>query len=390
MPDDPPPPRVAFVHDWLLGMRGGERVLEALLGMFPGGEIHTLFHDPSAVSDAINRRVIHPSVLNRLPGSRRYHRALLPLMPSAVARLNVAPGTGLVVSTSHCVAHGVRVPAEAAHLVYCFSPMRYLYDQSEGYAAGGSEMSGRALSAIAGPLRRWDRRAGSRPGVTRIAISEFVARRMRAAWGVTAEVIHPPVRTDFFTPGTAASPGGAEAETGEARDAFLVVSALTAYKRVDAVIDAAARLGRPLVIAGSGPLEGALRRRARAASNIRFLGRVSDQRLLGLYRSCRALIFPGVEDFGIVPLEAMACGRPVLARRAGGLLETHREGVTGAFFDADEPGSPADSLAGSLADAWAEFDPGAYDPAAIRAHAEGFGEARFVAEFGRAAAGITG
>lgn len=374
------PLRVAFVHDWLLGMRGGEKVLEALLELFPRAEIYTLFHDPAGVSDSIGSRPIHPSPLNRLPGVKRYYRNLLPLLPSTIERLELGARHDLVISTSHCVAHGAIPPPGVRHVTYCFSPMRYLYDQAEAYAEGGPSWKVRALGLLADRLRGWDADAARRCGEV-WAISRFVADRLERVWSGCARprVIHPPVDADYFSPGP---PDPALA--GVEGEYDLIVSALAPYKRVDLAIEAARLAGRRLVIAGSGEREAALRELATnggtdasgATSGATLLGWVDAPRLRALYRGCRALIFPGEEDFGIVPLEAMACGKPVLGLRAGGLLETLPEGVAGAFFEGRD--------AASLAEAWSRFDAGAYDPRTIRAHAGRFARGRFLDEFARA------
>lgn len=370
--------RVVIVHDWLLGMRGGERVLESLLRLFPMAEICTLFYNPKGVSSAINSRPIHASGLSSLPAVGSYYRTLLPVMPRVISNLAVPSGADLVISTSHCVAHGVRVPSGVPHLVYCFSPMRYLYDQQGAYSRGGSSLSTRLLRAIAPGLKAWDERAAQR--CTRYwAISKFVADRVSRVYGREARVIHPPVRTDFFTPASARGEGSGQGSSdsgdngshGSADAPWLVVSALTGYKRVDLAVAAANTLGLELIVVGRGPNERELHRLA--GRTVRFVGWVDDARLRELYRGCRGLIFPGEEDFGIVPLEAMACGKPVLALRAGGLRETLLEGTSGEFFEASEEKS--------LAAAWKKFDPEAYDPADIRRHAESFGEERFLDEF---------
>ncbi len=373
--------RVVIVHDWLLGMRGGERVLESLLALFPKAEICTLFYDPKGISSTINSRPIHASGLSSLPAVGFYYRTLLPFMPGIISNLELPAEADLVISTSHCVAHGVRVPPGIPHLVYCFSPMRYLYDQQGAYSRGGSSVSTRLLRAIAARLEAWDARAARR--CTRYwAISDFVADRISRVYGRDARVIHPPVRTDFFTPVRTGGKGSGEGDPGSADNLnrnpaaaldapWLVVSALTGYKRVDLAVAAANTLGLELIVVGRGPNERELHRLA--GRTVRFVGWVDDAKLRELYRSCRGLIFPGEEDFGIVPLEAMACGKPVLALRAGGLCETLSEGICGEFFEA--------SNEKSLVAALKKFDPEAYDPTEIRRHAESFGEDRFLDEF---------
>ena len=198
--------RVALVHDWLVNMRGGEWVLAALLKLFPTPSIHTLFYDPGAIASPINVEAIHPSVLNRLPGVRRYYRWLLPVLPAVIERMKFKSNIDLVLTTSHCVAHGVHAPAGARHVNYYFSPMRYLYDQQTIYRSGGG-LAGRALAWAAPRLTRWDRAAARRADAA-WAISNFVAQRIEEAYGLTARVIYPPVRTDVFLPPSRSSRSG--------------------------------------------------------------------------------------------------------------------------------------------------------------------------------------
>jgi glycosyltransferase involved in cell wall biosynthesis len=350
--------RVDVVHDWLVGMRGGERLLEALLAALPVARVHTLLYRPERISDVINRRSIYPSGLSRLPGVAGYYRWLLPLLPRAVERLRL-DSARVVVTLSHCVAHGVRVPPGALHINYYLSPMRYLYDQMDAYRRSG-RIAGWALALWAPRLRRWDRAAAGRADAV-WAISRFVARRIEQAYGRPARVIYPPIRTDLFVPPPAGS---------ARRDEDLLISAMVPYKNVHIAIEAANRLGRRLRVVGAGPLLGRMRRLA--GPTVKIVGPVREKNLLRLYQTRRALIWPVEEDFGLVPLEAMACGMPVLGLRSGGLLETMQEGQTGAFFD-----QPA---VDSLAEAWAAFDPAAYDPAACRAQAEKFGFEKFESE----------
>jgi glycosyltransferase involved in cell wall biosynthesis len=355
---------VALVHDWLLGMRGGEWVLTSLLKLFPLATVHTLFYHPRGISTFINRHPIRPSPLNALPGARYYYRRLLPFLPHAVEALRLDPRAELVLSTSHCVAHGVRRPRGAVQVNYCLSPMRYLYDQQAQYYRVG-RFSRWGLERIAARLRRWDRAAARRADHL-WAISRFVARRIESAWGLQARVIYPPVRTQVFRPPDEPRRGGE----------YLMVAAMVPYKRVELAIQAARRLSIPLRIVGGGPLLRSMRRLA--GPTVTLEGRVGERRLIQLYQTCRGLLFPGEEDFGIVPLEAMACGLPVLGLAAGGLLETLEPGVCGAFFD--QP------TVDSLAAAWRAFDPESYLPAALRAHAERFSEQRFLNEFALALA----
>ena len=304
--------RVALVHDWLTGMRGGEKVLESLCAIFPAesksADVFTLFYvdDPGRISPAIRAHRITVSSLNRLPGAGRYYRYLLPLMPAAVESFDLR-GYDLVISSSHAVAKGARVPQGVPHICYCHTPMRYLWTASHA-----SPLRHMALSMFERHLRDWDVRSSA--GVTKfIANSENVRCRIQKAYGRDAEVIYPPVDTEFFTPGDAEAGAGAY---------YLVVSALEPYKRVDLAIQAAMRLGRPLVVVGRGTEAKKLRRLAGSQMQVAFTGWVSDERLRELYRGCRALLFPGLEDFGMVPVEAQACGRPVIAFRDGGATET--------------------------------------------------------------------
>lgn len=349
--------RVALVHDWLTGMRGGERVLEALVARYPTATIHTLVHVPGSVSPAIEARPIRTSFIQRLPWAPHRFRQYLPLFPLAAARMDLA-GYHLVVSTSHCVALGVRPPRSACHVTYCFTPMRYAWEFRDEYVRRVPPGARWAARLVLAALRRWDRAAGRRAGHL-ACISEHVAARIRRAYGRDARVIYPPVRTEVFRP------------DGAAGEAFLCVSALAPYKRLDVAVDAFTRLGWPLVVIGTGPEAARLRRRA--GPTVRFLGRQDDEALRAAYARCRAFVFPGEEEFGIAPLEAMAAGRPVIAYARGALTETVVDGVTGLFFQ--------EQTADALIDALRRFEVTGWSPEKIRAHALRFGEARFRAEF---------
>ncbi len=348
--------RVAFVHDWLNGMRGGERVLETLCEEFPDAPIHTLIHERGRVSDTINAHAIHTSWFQRWRLARRRYRWLLPLMPGAAAGLRPRDAD-IVVSLSHCVAKGATIPHGVPHLCYCFSPMRYIWDQFDQYIG---EHTGRRwmrpLVNLWRPrLQRWDVRAAQR--VTRfIAISEHVARKVMLCYKRDASVLYPPVNTDLFTPGDEA-----------VGDHFLVVSAMVPYKRVDLAIRAANQTGLPLRVVGEGPEWENLARLA--GPTVEMVGWLPDDALRHEYRTCRALLFPGEEDFGLVPLEAHACGRPVIALRRGGVCESVIDGETGLFFDEQTPES--------LSEAVRRFDQGAWDSARCRARAEEHSPARF-------------
>jgi glycosyltransferase involved in cell wall biosynthesis len=359
--------RVVLVHDWLTGTRGGEKVLESICRLFPAADLLTLLHDRRSVSSLIESRTIRTSLVQRLPRATRWYRHYLPLFPLAIELFDL-DDVDLVISTSHCAAKAVVPTGRARHLCYCHSPMRYAWDQFDTYF--GPERLGRLPSALArqvmAGLARWDRDTAHR--VDRfVANSAHVAGRIARYYNRRATVLHPPVDTAFFTPDDAAS-----------ASYFLVVSALVPYKRLEVAVDAATRLGVPLKLVGAGP--DAARLRARAGATVEFLGSVEGPALRDLYRGARALLLPGEEDFGIAPVEAMACGRPVIALGRGGATETVVPGVTGALVD--EP--DADAFAAAM-EACRLDD---YDARAIRAHAEGFGTARFEAAFGQAVADL--
>ena len=345
--------RVALVHDWLTGMRGGERVLEALVALYPTAAIHTLVHVPGSVTPAIESRPIRTSWVQRLPGAPRRFRQYLPLFPRAIEGLRL-PACDLVISTSHCVAIGARVPAGACHVVYSFTPMRYAWEFEDEYLRRlppGSRWVGRRALAR---LRRWDAAAGRR--VPHLAcISQHVAARIRDAYGREARVLYPPVRTEFFQPDGGPGPR------------FLCVAAHTPYKRLDVAVDAFTRLGWPLDLIGTGPEAARLRRRA--GPTVRFLGWQDDVALRAALARCRAFVFPAEEEFGIAPLEAMAAGRPVIAYGRGALAETVVEGVTGLFF--------REQTADALVDALRRFDVTGWSAEKIRAHALQFAATRF-------------
>ena len=306
--------KVALVHDWLTGMRGGERCLEAFLCLYPNADIFTLVHIPGTTSEQIDRRVVATSFLNRIPGIRRLYKAFLPLYPLAVSSFDLS-GYDLVISLSHAAAKNVRVPVGTPHICYCFTPMRYIWDQVASYLRGVRYLC--ALPLIQ-TLRVWDRWGAQR--VTRfVAISGFIAARIRTFYGRSSTVIAPPVRMAeenalrltlaeerFF----ASNPG----------PFFLCAGALVPYKKIDVAVEAFNELQEPLWIVGGGPELAKIQRLA--GSNVEVLGRVSEAFLWECYKRCRALIFPGIEDFGIVPVECLSSGKPVIGIDAGGLRES--------------------------------------------------------------------
>jgi len=360
--------RVALVHDWLTGMRGGERVLESLLGLFPAADIFTLVHVAGSVAPAIEARPIRTSFLQHLPGAPQRFRQYLPLFPLAVSRFDLR-GYDLVLATSHCVAVGARAPASAAHLVYCFTPMRYAWTFEGAYVQRVPAMARGTLRVALAGLRRWDRAAGRRARHLG-CISQHVAARIRRVWERAADLVYPPVRTEFFRPIAPEARGAA----------YLCVSALTPYKRMDIAVDACTRLGRRLDVIGTGPELARLRRRA--GPTVRFLGWQPDEAVREAVARCRAFLFPGEEEFGIAPLEATAAGRPVIAYGRGALTETVVDGVTGLFFH--EPTATA------LIDALERGEVTGWSAEKIRAHALRFSEEAFHGEMTALVAGALG
>jgi glycosyltransferase involved in cell wall biosynthesis len=351
-------PRIALVHDWLTGMRGGEKVLEVLCELCPQASLFTLVHVPGSVSPTIERLSPRTSLLSRIPGIARYYRHFLPVFPFFVEQFDL-DGFDLVVSTSHCAAKSVVVPGRTPHVCYCHTPMRYVWDQREAYF--GRERLGAPASALLRPvlawLARWDAATAHR--VTRyLANSEHVARRIRQYYNRRATVIHPPVDTDFFHP-----------DDRPAGDGALVVSALVPYKRIEVAIEACRLAGTRLRIVGQGPERGRLE--AQAGSQVEFLGACGNEELRELYRQAAVVLLPGEEDFGIVPVEAQACGRPVVALARGGALETVVDGVTGVLVREGGAEAFAHGIRRALD---APFDPGA-----IRNHAETFARPKFAA-----------
>ncbi|MFN7975805.1 MAG: glycosyltransferase [Acidobacteriota bacterium] len=314
--------KVALVHDWLTGMRGGEKVLEVLCGLYPDAPVFTLLHVKGSVSRAIESHRIVTSFLQHLPLVGRRYRHYLPLFPAAISSLDLA-GFDLVISSSHAVAKSAPAPAGALHVCYCFTPMRYVWDRHDDYFGPGRATLPTRLAArlVVPPLREWDRRTATRAHAY-VAISRTIRDRIYRAYGLDSEVIEPPVDTDFFRP-----PAG---ERDKQPRPFLVVSALVPYKRVDLIVEAFRGLEQKLRIVGRGPDLDLLRRQAPA--NVAFLGEVGTDALLEEYQGCRALIHAAVEDFGIAPVEAMACGRPVIGLAQGALPETVTPGTTGILF----------------------------------------------------------
>lgn len=354
------PPRwrelnVILAHDWLTGMRGGERVLELFCNGFEQAEIYTLLHKRGAVSDAIERHPIITSRLQRLPRIAEYYRYLLPFMPRAIESMSPKPAD-LLISTSHCVAKGLAPRSETRHICYCFTPMRYAWTFYEEYF-GDNKIKKSLLNPVLARMREWDLRASER--VHRfVAISRHVRDRIQTYYGRESDVVFPPVDLDYYTP---------PSESPRA-DFDLIVSALVPYKRIDLAVRAYNRNGRALKVVGVGTEMDSLR--SIAKSNIEFLGWSSYEDIRELYRNCRLLVFPGEEDFGLVPVEVQACGRPVVAFARGGALETINDGTSGVFFEEQTEQSLNSAIEEATAMAW--------NPASVRASAERFGVPAFI------------
>lgn len=363
------PRRVALVHDWLTGMRGGEKVLEAIAELYPGAKIHTLLHVRGSVSAAIERHADRTSFVQWLPAAAKRYRQYLPLFPTAIELFDFDK-YDLVISTSHCAAKSVVVPGRARHICYCHSPMRYAWDQFDSYF--GEAQVGRTRSELLRPvlanLARWDRDTAGR--VDRyVANSHYVAGRIRRYYNRGSDVVYPPVDTTFYRPD---GPRGPE-------PFFLAVSALVPYKRLDVAIEASKLTRMPLKIIGRGPEEARLRRQAeRSGASVEFTGWLADEQIRDLYQRCRAVVMPGVEDFGMVPVEAQACGRPVVALGEGGAAESVVDGQTGILV--------RDRSAEAFASAMRAASTQAFDSVAIRRHAETFGKDRFKDQFQEIAA----
>lgn len=354
--------RVALIHDWLLGMRGGEKVLDALAQMFPQAELYTLLADRTAITPALAKLKLHTSWLQKLPGVKRYYRKLLPWMPGAIERFDVS-GFDLVISSSHCVAKGVKVPAGVPHLCYCHTPMRYAWHLQELYLERVPKLLRPVAQSQLMKLREWDRKTAQ--GVTQfIANGRTVQQRIKEVYGRDSIIIHPPVDTAFFVPDN----------TCKREEYYLVVSALAPNKRVDLAIQACQQMGRRLVIIGSGEESTRLQRLAGPGTTL--LGWCSDETIREHLQHCRALLFPGEEDFGMVPLEAQACGTAVIAYGIGGATETvvpiGKKEPTGVWFD--EPSVPSLVAAIELF----EREGKSIHTISCRTNAEQYGTERFV------------
>lgn len=338
--------RVAVVHHWFVTRGGGERVAECIAALFPTAEIFCLVASPSGLPATLTQRRVHTSFLQKLPLGRTHHRHFLPFYPAAAESLDLR-GFDLVLSSDSGPVKGVRLDPGATHICYCHSPMRYLWDGFESYRAGMGPLTRAAFTATAPRVRAWDRKAAQRVNFF-LANSAYVADRIRRCYGREAEVIHPPIDLER-----------AAAVTNEpVGDHYLCAGRLVSYKRTEILMEACRRAGRKLRIAGAGPEEVRLRRLA--GSDVEFLGELSTPALWAEYARCRALLFAADEDFGMVPLEAQACGRPVIAYGAGGSLETVRgagDEATGTYFAEQTAESAAEAIVRWEREGEARFQP---------------------------------
>jgi glycosyltransferase involved in cell wall biosynthesis len=356
-------PRVAVVHDWLTIPGGSEQVVMELLEMFPAAELFTSVYDPAPWPELITGRPVHASWLSRIPGASRHYPKLLPLMNGAFRSFDLS-GFDLVLSSSHANAKNVRTPPGTLHVCYCHTPMRYAWEEGflEGEEVG--RLTRMALPPLLSRLRRADLAGASGPDLF-VANSRHVAERIERYYGRDAEVVHPPVDVEHYL--------GLERRP---EDYYLAFGRVVPYKRVDVAVAACALLGRPLKVAGDGRALAAVREQARPGAPIEFLGKVADAERDRLMAGARALLFPGEEDFGIVPVEAQAAGVPVIAYGVGGAVETVRDGSTGVLF--------AEQSAASLAGAIERFERRQIDEGAVRANASSFGRERFRLEMAEA------
>lgn len=342
------PRKVALVHYWLVSMRGGEKVLEVLSDLYPEADIFTLVCDPQAISPKLRRHRIHTSFLQKIGGVRHYQK-MLPLMPFALESFDLT-GYDLIISSESGPAKGIVPGPDATHICYCHSPMRYIWDLYPQYRAASGAATRAMMSLMAPLLRQWDVSTAHRVDHF-IANSAYVARRIEKYYRRDAHVVHPPVDLSRFT--ATAAPG----------DYYLCAGQVTPYKKIEIAVEACTRLGRRLVVIGAGV--GAPLKRM-AGPSVEFLGPVDDAEMVRRFAECRALLFPGVEDFGIVPLEVMASGRPVIAYGRGGALETVVDGRTGLLFH--------EQTADAMVEAIQRFEAteGAFSAQASHAHARSF------------------
>lgn len=352
-------PRVALVHYWLVGMRGGEQVLEAMCRMYPQADIFTHVYRPEQMSALINQHNVYTTSVSKLPFAQRMYQSYLPFMPRALEEIDLT-GYDLILSSESGPAKGIIAPPDAHHLCYCHSPMRYLWDQYHTYRDTAGRMTRLVMPFLAHGLRNWDVTSAARVD-SFAANSSHVAARIHKYWRRDADVVHPPVAVENFTPLPA----------DQREDFYLWAGELAPYKRPDLAIEAFNKLGKPLVIAG-GPDRTAAQLAEGANANIMLLGRVSDRLMRTLMAKCKALIFPGEEDFGMVPVEVMAAGRPVIAYGRGGAEDTVVQNRTGLLFHQQS----TDALVNAV-EHFEREKLDQLDPNTLVAHSRRFNEAAF-------------
>lgn len=345
--------KVALVHDWLIHMRGGEKVLEQLVLLYPQATIYTLFSNKQKLSSSFQNKTIKNSFLHYLPGILKIYRWFLPIFPLAIKSLKIDSDVNLVISSSHCVAKGINVPKGAYHICYCHTPMRYLWGFSEEYFGGFPLILRPLIALIMTRMRVFDLHVNKDVNHF-IANSHNVKERIQKFYDRPADVIHPPANTEFY-----------RTVKNSTQDYYLAVSAFVPYKKIDLVIEAFNDLDRKLMIVGSGPMESKYRA-LRKSSKIMFLGAVSNEELRDLFSEAKALIFPTYEDFGIVPVEAQACGTPIIAFEKGGALESVK---TGVFF----PEQSIEAIKRSIL----SFEEEAYDRTETSRKVQCFSDAEF-------------
>lgn len=348
--------KVAIVHYWLVGMRGGEKVLEALCQMYPEADIYTHVYVPEMVSETIRKHRVVSTFINRLPRARRMYKTYLPLMPIALEQLDLRD-YDLILSSESGPAKGIIAPPDALHVCYCHTPMRYIWNMFHDYRDGAGVLTRLVMPSLAHYLRLWDVASAARVD-SFVANSTTVAGRIRRYYGLDAIVIHPPVDTAAFSP----------CPSSELGDYYLMAGELVSYKRPDLAVRAFNELKLKLVVIGGGEMLSEIRRLA--GPTVSVLGPQPFESLKHHYARCRALIFPGEEDFGMVPVEAMASGRPVLAFGRGGATETVANNETGLFFDEQSVGAITESVT--------RFSNMTFQPEAIIAHAQQFGREPFI------------
>jgi glycosyltransferase involved in cell wall biosynthesis len=351
--------KVAIVHYWLVGMRGGERVIEALCDLYPQADIFTHVYVPDMISEKIHKHKIIPSFINSLPRAPRMYKTYLPLMPMALEHFDLR-GYDLIISSESGPAKGVLAPADAVHVCYCHTPMRYIWNMYHDYRDGAGWLTRAMMPMVSHYLRMWDVTSAHRVD-SFVANSATVAARIRRYYGVSAEVIYPPVDIEAFQ----------VAESTKIGDFYLMVGELVSYKRPDLAVEAFNKMGAKLVVIGGGEMLDELRRIA--GPTVSILGQQPFEVLRDHYARCQALVFPGEEDFGMVPVEAMASGRPVIAFGRGGAMETVVDGETGIFF--------GEQSVEAIAAAIKRFRNFTVDSTKISEHARKFGTDHFLAKF---------